>query len=158
MSNEMKRPGRCRSGLFILGLVSGIIAAVGVGAASRATDQAAFCGSCHSMAEAVWTHKQSVHSREDCNACHLPAALVSRMPMKAATGFHDLRVTATNAVPPSIQASDSMKRVINDNCIRCHASTISNVNMTTKEFCTDCHKAVPHMRKLPVSQRRAADV
>ena len=158
MSGDDKKAKRCRWGIFAFGLLGGIVIAVAVSATTRATDQAAFCGGCHSMAEAAWTHKQSVHARQDCNACHLPAALVPRMPMKAATGFHDIFVTLTNSVPPHIQASQTMKKVINDNCIRCHAATISKVDMTAKEFCTDCHRSVPHMNRLPVSQRRAADV
>jgi cytochrome c nitrite reductase small subunit len=51
-----------------------------------------------------------------------------------------------------------MKTIINDNCIRCHSATVSNVNMTAKAYCTDCHRTVPHMNRRPLSERRAADV
>ncbi len=158
MQNDVKQSGRCRWCALAVGLIGGILIAVCVSATTRATDQAAFCGGCHAMAEAAWTHKQSIHAREDCNSCHLPAALVARMPKKAAIGFHDFYVNTTSSVPPLIEASKSMKQIVNDNCIRCHGATISKVNMNTKEYCTDCHRAVPHMRQAPVSQRRAADV
>jgi cytochrome c nitrite reductase small subunit len=158
MADDQRENKRCRWGTLALGFIAGLAVVLGFGAATRATDQAAFCANCHAMAEAAWTHKQSVHAREDCNACHLPPQPVARLPMKASTGIHDFVANTANTVPPLIQASPGMKKVINDNCIRCHAATVGTVNMTGKEYCTDCHKAVPHMKKLPVSERRAGDV
>ncbi len=158
MPDGSQKNRRCRwTPLFVV-FVLGMLAAAGIVGVTKATDQAAFCGSCHAMSEAALTHKQSVHAKEDCNSCHLPYPVVSRMPEKAAVGFHDLYVTLTNKVPSNVRASVSMKTIINDNCIRCHSATVSKVNMNVKQYCTDCHKAVPHMNKRPISERRAADV
>ncbi len=158
MPGESQGKKRCRWVPLLAVFVLGMVAAAAVAGVTKATDQASFCGSCHAMAEAALTHKQSVHAKEDCNSCHLPYAVTSRMPKKAAVGFHDVYVTLTNNVPSNVQATTSMKAIINDNCIRCHSATVSKVNMNVKQYCTDCHKAVPHMNKRPISERRAADV
>ncbi len=158
MHNDTPKNRRCRWVPLLLVFALGLFAAAGIAGAMKATDQAAFCAGCHVMAEAALSHKQSVHAKEDCNSCHLPYAPVARMPEKARTGIHDVYVNLTSTVPSNIRASTGMKTIINDNCIRCHSATVSQVNMTVKPYCTDCHNAVPHMKKRPISERRTGDV
>ncbi|MDL2207621.1 NapC/NirT family cytochrome c [Desulfovibrio sp. OttesenSCG-928-F20] len=141
---------------LVLAFVVGMAAIVGAAVTVKATDGPAFCAGCHSMNEAAWTHKQSLHRQFDCAECHLPANLVSKLPYKAEIGLHDVYVNTTG-VPDLIHSSAKMKDVIQANCRRCHASTVMDVAMDAKPYCTDCHRSVPHNKKTPIDRRKAAD-
>lgn len=156
MQNNSKAQKRWLPALMTF--VAGMLAMGGVALAVKGTDQAAFCGSCHSMSEAVLSHKKSIHANFACNECHTPNNIVAKLPYKAAVGLHDIYATATNAVPDRIQTQGSMKDVIQANCRRCHVATTMTVDMAVKPYCTDCHRAVPHNNKLPIDRRKAADV
>ena len=136
------------AGLVVFGLSSMTVSA---------TDQANFCGSCHVMSEQVLTHSLGVHARQDCNQCHTPHnGTISRLAYKTKAGLSDI-VANYMKLPDRINATASMKQVIQDNCVRCHYETVRQVNMTVKPYCTDCHKSVPHMPKIPIDRRKAAD-
>ena len=137
--------------------IAGIVLTVGAALAMTATDQAMFCGSCHSMAEAALTHKRSVHAELACNECHAPHNLVSKIPFKTKEGTRDILATVTSSIPDLIHPGEDTKEVTQANCQRCHSSTTSTVVMQSKEFCTDCHRHVPHTPKIPVAKRSAAD-
>jgi len=117
---------------FICGAAFVAVAGITV----HATDQRAFCSQCHSMAPQSWTHANSTHAQFSCNECHTPANLGEKLPFKAKVGLHDVYVTATGNLPSSIHASDEMKLVLKENCIRC----------------------IPHNSRQPMDQREAADV
>lgn len=139
--------------------IVGILAFAGGSAALSATDGAEFCASCHVMSEASWTHSKSVHAKQACNECHLPHdGAVGMLVFKAKLGLSDITVNTLSKAPDSIMAAQDMKDVIQQNCVRCHYSTVREVNMTVKPYCTDCHRSVPHMNKIPIDRRRAADV
>lgn len=137
--------------------LAGVALTVGVAVAMTATDQARFCGGCHSMSEAALTHKHSVHAELACNECHAPHNLAAKIPFKAKAGTHDILATITSNVPDLIHPNGDTKEVTQANCVRCHQATISTVNMQVKEYCTDCHRHVPHTPKIPVAKRSAAD-
>lgn len=142
----------------LLTFAAGMVAMVGIGAAVKGTDQASFCASCHSMNEAAWTHKQSVHRQFDCSECHLPSDIAAKMPYKTEIGLHDLYVQNFGTIPDRIHTTDKMKDVIQANCRRCHVGTTMTVAMDAKPYCTDCHRTVPHNKKAPIDRRKAADV
>lgn len=142
----------------ILTFAAGMVAMVGVGLAVKGTDGSKFCASCHAMSEAAWTHSQSVHRQFDCNECHTPANYVAKLSYKAQIGLNDIYVNTTNNVPDLIHSQAGMKDVIQANCRRCHVGTTMTVDMDVKPYCTDCHRSVPHNKKLPVDRRKAADV
>ncbi len=137
--------------------LAGVVLTVGAAIAMTATDQAMFCGSCHSMAEAALTHKRSVHAELACNECHAPHNLAAKLPFKAQEGARDILATATSSIPDLIHPGEDTKEVTQENCQRCHGATTSTVTMQSKKFCTDCHRHVPHSPKIPVSKRSAAD-
>ena len=141
----------------ILAFVAGMVAVVGIGLAVKGTDKAAFCASCHAMSEAAWTHKQSVHAQFDCNECHTPHFIPAKLPYKAQIGMNDIFVNTFGTVPDLIHTTGRMKDVIQDNCRRCHVGTTMTVAMDSKPYCTDCHRSVPHNKKLPIDRRKAAD-
>lgn len=142
---------------FLPPAIAGIVVTVGAALAMTATDQAMFCGSCHSMAEAALTHKQSVHAELACNECHAPHNLVAKIPFKTKEGARDILATATSTIPDLIHPGGETREVTQANCQRCHSSTTSTVVMQSKQFCTDCHRHVPHTPKIPVAKRSAAD-
>ncbi len=145
-------------GALFLAFVIGLAVMAGTGFAVKTTDQAAFCSNCHAMSEVVWTHKNSIHAKLDCNECHTPYNLAEKLPFKTAIGLHDIRVNTFEDIAHVIHASQSTKDVIQANCRRCHYPTTMDVAMDVKPYCTDCHRSVPHNTKLPISKRKAADV
>ena len=159
MRKEMKlKKARKRSWwLALLAFAAGAASIIGTALAMTTTDQAGFCGSCHSMSEAALTHKQSVHAKLACNECHAPHNLVEKIPFKTKEGARDIFATATNTIPDLIHPGEETREVVQVNCRRCHDAGIRNVNMTAKTHCTDCHRHVPHTPKLPIAKRSAAD-
>ncbi|GAB1409578.1 NapC/NirT family cytochrome c [Desulfovibrionales bacterium] len=138
-------------------VLAGVVLTVGAAVAMTFTDQAMFCGNCHSMSEAALTHKKSVHAEQACNECHAPHNLVAKMPFKAKEGTRDILATVTSTIPDLIHPGGDTKAVTQANCERCHSATTSTVLMQSKEFCTDCHRHVPHTPKQPIALRSAAD-
>ena len=149
--------GRRRSRSLFLPLMAGVVLTVGAAVAMTTTDKAVFCGSCHSMAEAALTHRQSIHAALACNDCHAPHNLIAKIPFKAREGTRDIVATVTSAIPDLIHPGKETKAVIQANCRRCHSATTASVVMQGKEYCTDCHRHVPHSPKLPIAMRSAAD-
>lgn len=157
MQQSPEKPRR-RWKLILLSFAAGMLAVVSTGLAVKWTDQPMFCANCHSMSEQVWTHKNSIHAKVECNECHTPHALYKKLPFKAYIGVWDIYVTTLSDVPDSVHATGQMKDIIQANCRRCHTATTMSVAMDVKPYCTDCHRSVPHNSKLPIDKRRAADV
>ncbi len=144
--------------MLLLTFVAGMIVMAGVGFAMNRTDQAAFCASCHVMSEAAWTHKMSIHADLACNECHTPHNIAQKLPFKTASGLHDITTNTFGSIADSIHATKDTKNVVQANCRRCHTATVQTVDMDVKPYCTDCHRSVPHNKKLPIDRRKAADV
>lgn len=155
-NNDTKPKGKWLAAL--LPFMVGMLAMVGIGLAVKGTDQASFCAGCHAMSEAAWTHKQSVHAQFDCNECHTQYNIVKKLPYKAAIGLNDIYVNTAGSIPDIIHTTGKMKDVIQANCRRCHVGTTMTVAMDVKQYCTDCHRAVPHNKKISIDRRKAADV
>jgi cytochrome c nitrite reductase small subunit len=141
----------------LAGLVLGVVLYASLAYTMKATDQAQFCGNCHTMNEYVRTHQMSGHAKQACNDCHIPAGGLDRYIFKGMTGTSDSFVTVLGTVADVIHATDATRKVVNDNCKRCHETTILNVSMDSKAYCTDCHRSVPHMSKIPISRRSTAN-
>jgi cytochrome c nitrite reductase small subunit len=151
-------PGCTRFALLVA-FIGGCFAFLCANASLSASDSPPFCGSCHVMEEAVWTHSRSIHAKQACNECHIPHDGAARMlSYKARLGLNDIMANALSGVAGNIEAGPGMKDVIQANCVRCHYATVREVNMTVKPYCTECHRSVPHMNRMPVDKRRAADV
>ncbi len=134
------------------------VAYAGGGLSMRMTDDAAFCGSCHVMYEAVRTHQKSVHATIACNACHIPHDnLISKMVYKSRSGMRDMYQNTLGTISDVIEVEEHTRDVVHQNCVRCHAMTVLNTAMEAKQYCTDCHRQVPHFSKIPVAQRRTAN-
>ncbi|GAB6059099.1 cytochrome c3 family protein [Desulfonatronum parangueonense] len=155
----VKNPGRGKVTVLLL-LVLGAVLFAGAAYSVRATDQPEFCGSCHVMYEAVRTHQMSAHANLSCNECHAPDAAIPKLIFKTRAGAKDIYQNTFGDVFDVIHVTDNTRQVVNDSCIRCHSTTIRNVSgkiSEAKEYCTDCHRSLPHMSRLPISERRVAD-
>lgn len=140
-----------------VGLAAILVLSASVGFTMKATDQRTFCGSCHAMAEAAWTHRMSVHSKIACNECHAPRNMASKAVFKAVAGTRDIYAFTIGEMAQTIHATENTKEVVNENCRSCHTATTMNVAMDAKRYCTDCHRNVPHFKKIPIDLRSAAD-
>ncbi len=155
------KDSRSRLGVGFLvtcAFIVGFLVMAGSGVAMKGTDEAAFCAGCHVMADAAWSHKTSVHAKLACNECHAPQNIVSKLPFKAVAGVSDIYSNTFHRIADVIHATPETKDVVQENCRRCHTMTTSKVAMDVKPYCTDCHRSVPHGKKLPIAQRMAADV
>jgi cytochrome c nitrite reductase small subunit len=141
---------------LIIGIISLLVVA-GVG--MYVTDFTAYlgnnpttCNNCHVM-DAVYEgwyhagHKQWAV----CNDCHTPHALIPKYFVKAQSGYHHVTAFITGDIPNAIRAKEASRVVIQENCLRCHAETISNLQwdlMYTQadeeRYCFDCHRSVAH--------------
>jgi len=144
---------------FAVACVLGVLLVAGIAGAwaMQATDQAAFCGSCHSMDTSFWTFGKSGHAKLACNDCHAPQNLAAKIPFKAQAGTADVWATVSKNIPDVIHASKLHKDVIQANCVRCHQPTLETVAMDAKPWCVDCHRSVPHKSRTPISTRKVAD-
>ncbi len=138
---------------IIIALVAAVIA---FGTFAYVTDTPAMlgsepetCATCHVM-DAVyenWFH--GAHQPwATCSDCHLPHDnAIAYYFEKGRTGMHDAYVFSTGTAPQVIRATDETKEIIQDNCVRCHESTVESVMMGAQEFdrkCWDCHRSVAH--------------
>ncbi|MCL1915126.1 MAG: NapC/NirT family cytochrome c [Desulfovibrionaceae bacterium] len=156
-----KNKSPCEGSYFCLlaAFVAGLVVFGAVNLTMSATDEVAFCASCHVMSEQTWTHQLSAHAGQACNECHTPKdGVVGQLAYKTKSGLQDVVVNTFMDVPSDIRAGKGMKDVIQANCVRCHYETVRQVNMTVKPYCVECHRAVPHLNKMPIDRRKAADV
>ncbi len=150
--NFLKSSSVC---LVLVGVFVGVIGFAATKYTLDRTNERAFCASCHIMDSAAVTHKMSTHSNLACNDCHLPHDnTISYLVTKAKYALHDVSVNISGSASLPVMTSDSMKKIINDNCIRCHTMTnIDVASMAVKDSCTSCHRNVPHMSKKPIDTR-----
>jgi cytochrome c nitrite reductase small subunit len=80
--------------------------------------------------------------------CHLPHGnFVIYYLEKGRQGAKDVFAFTTGNIPIAIRASERSKRIIQQNCIRCHNETVENIVMGAQSFdrdCWDCHRSVAH--------------
>jgi len=135
---------KCVAASFILG-----IAICGAGAAFNAVSATpSFCGTCHAMKEPKAAFMQSPHREQNCTECHLPhdnAAIY--MIAKAKTGMVDAYHETVRDYPAVIRLSGEAKQTVNDNCLRCHSTTMEQVHKSVGDAdanCLKCHNKVAH--------------
>lgn len=94
--------------------------------------------------------------RASCGDCHLPHEFVDKWIAKAESGVaHAYAFTfKLDVLPLNLEANAKTKKVVQQNCIRCHSEMVSNVvNPTLKTAhtdgslsCVSCHAGVGHSR------------
>ena len=130
-------------------LIGMVVAVVGVlfGVVGYAyADSPQFCGSCHSMTEPHASWQASTHKQLNCTECHLPHQnLVVKLITKGQTGMHDTYHEVLRDYPAAMKVSTHGKEIIEENCLRCHQSTVENTAMIAGgQDCTKCHRGLVH--------------
>jgi len=137
---------------FFVGLIA-LIMILGLG--MYVTDFTAYlgndpatCNNCHVM-DAVyegWFH--AGHQEwATCGDCHTPHALIPKYTVKALSGIRHVSAFTLGEIPGAIRAKPSSKKVVQDNCVRCHAEMVSVIMEGPQEFdryCYDCHRSTAH--------------
>lgn len=109
------------------------------------TNTAEFCAKCHVMEEQYLSlMKGGLHNSLKCVDCHLPNdSKISFYFWKGIDGMKDVLAFHTGNVPERIQASAHTKKIIQQNCIRCHEGMVSRITIADRK-CWDCHKRLSH--------------
>ena len=106
------------------------------------------CANCHRMEEPLNTWIASSHRAiAVCNDCHAPGSMAARGFRQAANGIrHGWSFTfGASGVTHRLRAENS--RVLEENCIRCHAAllpVLPDGRKVRRGRCTRCHRATGH--------------
>lgn len=123
---------------------------------SYLSDDPQACVNCHVMTPVYNSWMKSSHREwAKCNDCHVPHDNVfEKYYFKAKDGLYHASVFTARAEPDVIEMKEASQRVVQENCIRCHAQQVTQTkyagfleehkNNRTKRKCWSCHKQVPH--------------
>jgi len=133
-----------------VGIIAGILVAALAVLAYTESGDARFCGSCHSMKTVHARWRVSNHHQFTCTECHLPNThIAAKVLYKTRAGLHDLIHETKRDYSAGIGLSAEARWIINGNCLRCHASTISRTQMAQDSGdCLNCHRFMIHGRGL----------
>lgn len=125
---------------------------------SYLSDNPETCTNCHIMAPqyATWNHS-SHREVANCNDCHVPHNNVfNKYYFKAKDGLRHATMFTLRMEPQVIFIHEPGKKVVHNNCIRCHEQQITDPKLATSVHnhtahmqdrpCWDCHREVPHGR------------
>jgi cytochrome c nitrite reductase small subunit len=138
------------AGIF-LGL-SGYTFVYANGASYLSNDPAA-CTNCHIMRDQYdgWL-KTAHHAAATCNDCHVPHDLLGKYLTKIDHGYRHSKGFTFQDFHEPIQIKASSLRVVQDNCVRCHQTAVSE--QSAHSFrpgepaqganCVHCHAGVGH--------------
>ena len=127
-------------------------------AASYLSDDPKACLNCHVMTPQYLTWNKSSHREvASCNDCHVPQDNVfNQYYFKAMDGLYHSAVFTFRAEPEVIVARESSAEVIQNNCIRCHETRITDAKLLsfvddhehhrTDRTCWECQRETPHGR------------
>jgi len=133
--------------LIFVALFAGIVLSAVSVKGMEYLDSPDFCQSCHIMDSAYGSFVDSTHSKLACNDCHLPHdSEVGKLFNKGKAGMGHIyyNTLGTEKIPQVLHATDKTEEWVEGNCVKCHESTLTNVEHDAKESCTTCHRLVPH--------------
>jgi cytochrome c nitrite reductase small subunit len=133
--------------LIVVALLIGVALSFSTVKTMAYLDSPVFCQNCHTMQSVYTSFVDSTHAELQCNDCHLPhKSEVGKLFFKGRAGMTHIyfNTLGTEKIPDVIGATERTKAIMNDNCISCHQSTVSNVSHDAKDSCISCHKTVPH--------------
>ncbi len=125
---------------------------------SYLSDDSETCMNCHIMAPQFSTWNHSSHREvAGCVECHVPHNnIFNKYYFKAKDGLRHATIFTLRREPQVIFIHDAGKRVVQNNCIRCHTELITDgrLNIRTSDFqhfrnsrnCNECHRETPHGR------------
>jgi cytochrome c nitrite reductase small subunit len=108
------------------------------------------CVNCHIMREQFdgW-EKGSHHAFATCNDCHVPHDLVGKYITKVDHGYRHSKGFTFQDFHEPIQIKKSSLSVVQNNCVRCHEITSSEITAHAMRpgepaNCIHCHAGVGH--------------
>lgn len=114
----------------------------------------AACKNCHVMNQVYESWMKSGHQHvATCSDCHLPHDFVGKWMMKAESGLKHGYAVTFEENPVSFSASPKSIKIVQDNCMSCHAEYASHSTDATMKAgapgneplsCVSCHKQVGH--------------
>uniref|UniRef100_A0A7C4JQ74 Cytochrome c nitrite reductase small subunit n=1 Tax=Thermodesulfobacterium geofontis TaxID=1295609 RepID=A0A7C4JQ74_9BACT len=109
------------------------------------TNTPEYCASCHVMQEEYLSLiKGGLHNSLKCVDCHLPNdSKVNFYFWKTVEGGKELIIFYSGRVSDPIKASTHAKKIIQQNCIRCHEGMVSRITISDRK-CWDCHRRISH--------------
>lgn len=137
--------------VFLSGIVVGVVLLLLIGAGYQWAGTPGFCGACHSMERVHRTWQMSTHKQFDCIACHLPNRnFAESFAYKAKAGLRDVVDEFGRSYGVVTPVTPEAHRILQDNCLRCHSSTVANTRMGQPDAqCTKCHRDLVHGRGEP---------
>lgn len=135
-------------------------------ATSYLSDDPRVCINCHIMTPqfATWSHS-SHRSITDCNECHVPHdSFIRKYYFKASDGLRHATIFTLRKEPQAIYILKAGKKVVQENCLRCHESLFSDGPGMPLEAmagrrdrqCLECHRYTPHDRVNSISSTQFA--
>ena len=115
---------------------------------SYLSDDPTTCMNCHIMRDQYDAWQHSSHARvATCNDCHTPHTFLAKWIVKGINGFnHSAAFTLGNFHEP-IQITDFNMRIVQANCVECHATLVRMVHDPDPNgeiLCITCHGSVGH--------------
>lgn len=132
--------------LIIIGAAGALLGVFIAGAGLAYADKASFCGSCHSMQHVYATWAGSQHKQFTCGDCHLPQdSLAYKLYIKAENGMRHTYHETLRDYPDNIKITPEAKGIADQNCLRCHTTTVENTFMAAGgQTCIKCHRGLVH--------------
>lgn len=148
--------------LLALGVLLGLLALVAhlANMTSYLSDDPKTCINCHIMNPQYATWQRGSHGRVTvCNDCHVPHDnLLAKYYFKGKDGSRHAFMYTFRLEPQVIRMHEDGAAVVQQNCIRCHASLFTGITKTeaphapslrlhdTERRCWSCHRETPHGR------------
>jgi cytochrome c nitrite reductase small subunit len=144
MGVKKKKIGLYVLAIFIVGVAAFLFLMLGAPQLLAKSESPVFCAGCHVMEAEydAWAHT-GAHRREQCVDCHLPNQNVAlHYAWKTIDGLKDTLVFYSGKVPERIMITDHGQEVVQLNCIRCHETTVQNIDQ--QRLCWTCHRRIAH--------------
>lgn len=182
MSNLIKKllppPGWRLPVIVVVGIMFGLAIYIFniSNAVSYLSDSPETCINCHVMVPQYATYQHSSHREHaTCNDCHVPQDnIVNKYYFKAKDGLRHATMFTLRKEPQVIFIKEEGKKVVHNNCVRCHSDLLNDTKMMAKTTykahsktdreCWECHREVPHGRvnslsstpfaRIPVESRK----
>lgn len=130
------------------GFILGLAAVCFMNVALHVSGTKAFCGQCHSMKHEAMTFAMSSHRELDCVECHLPHDNFPHYLIeKGRTGMVDMYHEFMRDYPERIKLDGDSRKMVSENCLRCHEATMSYVSTApggSQNDCLKCHSRIAH--------------
>lgn len=109
------------------------------------------CVNCHIMRDQYEAWQTSSHRTVAvCNDCHTPHDPLMKWITKGINGFNHSLAFTTGDYPEVIHIRDYNADIVQENCIGCHTTLVSNVygmHDDQDRRCVDCHGNTGHQNR-----------